>query len=310
VPEGPGLPDAILALQELARQLEAIGSRLDRLEMLSHGGKSVYVGDGRIMTRISLRHWNMAFLLEAKDLLLAPPLIMNGYHEIDLTDFFVNTIREADHCLDVGANFGYFTCIMGRWAPRGKTVALEPDPKIYELLRDNIYINSLEGHVSARNAAAGDVEGMLTLHRRVTRSGNTSLARIPDAALATIGEPPSVPFDIACMPIDSLLPEFTGRLDCLKIDVEGAEPLVIRGAGRTIGENPALRIVMEWAPSQIRGAGFDTGDFLRELDELGLRPAVITTGGKTEELSWDEVNAQPYFPGILLTRSEPAGTSP
>src|SRR6185295_12412583 len=99
------------------------------------------------------------------------------------------------------------------------------------------------------------------LHRRVGRSGNTSLAKVCDAELAKIGEPPSEAFEIGALPVDALLPEFRGRLDHMKIDVEGAEPLVLRGAAETLAANPQLRIVMEWAPSQIQGAGFDIRGF-------------------------------------------------
>jgi FkbM family methyltransferase len=290
------------SLSDLANHLDAIDARLSRLEQLAHGGKSVYVGDGRVLTKVSLRHWNIAYLLESNDLLLVPHLIVNGYHEIDLTNYFLNNLRNHNNCLDVGANFGYFTCIMGRWAPQGKTIALEPDRRVFELLRDNIYINSLEGVAFPRLAAASDGEGTLTLHRRITRSGNTSIAWIPDDVLAGMGEPPSQAFEAACLPIDRLLPSFDGRIDCIKIDVEGAEPLVVRGAHATIAQNPQIKIVMEWSPSQIRDVGFDPSAFVAELGRLGLSPAAIATGGVGQPLTWDALLALPYHPGILLTR--------
>ena len=71
------------------------------------------------------------------------------------------------------------------------------------------------------------------------------------------------------MPLDMLLPQFDGRLDYIKIDVEGAEPLVLSGAHQTIANNPHIRIVMEWAPNQIRAAGFDIAQFIRKLDQHG-----------------------------------------
>ena len=283
-------------------RLDAIEASLARLEKLAHGGRSVYVGDGRILTKVSLRHWNIAYLLEAEDLLLMPHLVVNGYHEIDVTDYFVNNLRSHHNCLDVGANFGYFTCIMGRWASQGKTIALEPDWKAFELLRDNIYINSLEATGSARNVAAADVEGTITLYRRIKRSGNTSVAKIADETLSGMGEPPSQRFDVTCAPIDKLLPEFNGRIDCIKIDVEGAEPLVFRGARATIAQNPQINIVMEWSPSQMHDAGHDPHEFTTDLAQLGLRAAAITTGGVSQPLTWDALLSLSYHPGILLTR--------
>lgn len=290
-------------LSQLTKRFDTINARLYRLETLAHGGKAVYVDAGRILTKISLGDWNIAYLLEANDLLFAPHLIINGHHEIDLTNYFINNIAPHDHCLDVGANFGYYTIIMGRWATNGKIIALEPDRKIFELLRDNIYINSLEKMTFPRHVAAADVEGTLRLHRRIMRSGNTSIARVSDEALAGMGEPPSEAFDVTCIPIDKLLPEFEGRVDYIKIDVEGAEPLVLRGARATIAQNPQVRIVMEWSPGQLRDAGFDPSEFAADLAGIGLRAAAIATGGIGQPLSWDALLALPYHPGILLTQA-------
>ena len=174
--------------------------RLMRLEWLSHGGRAVYVGNNRILTKVSLGAWNLGYLLEADDLLLAPHLVIDGYHEIDLTNFFVKNVQKGSNCLDVGANFGYYTCLMARWSSSGKIIALEPDRKIFELLRDNIYINSLEGVAFARHAAAMDKAGSVRLYRRITRSGNTSIAKVPNGTLADVGEKASIPFEVSGVP--------------------------------------------------------------------------------------------------------------
>ena len=56
---------------------------------------------------------------------------------------------------------------------------------------------------------------------------------------------------------NDLLPKLDGRVDFMKIDVEGCEPLAFRGAKELIASNRQLKIVMEWSPGQIRSAGFD-----------------------------------------------------
>jgi FkbM family methyltransferase len=297
---GERLP--LVGLGASGREVDPIDRRLARLEWLSHGGKAVHLGNGRVLTKVSIGSWNLGYLVEAEDLLLTPHLIIDGYHELDLTNYFIKNIRPRDHCIDVGANYGYFTCIMARWAATGKTIALEPNRKVFELLRDNIYINSLEGCASARNSAGADTAGTVTLHRRLARSGNTSIAKISDEELSSMGEPASVAFEVASLPLDALLPEFGGRVDYLKIDVEGAEPLVFRGARTLIANNTHVKIVSEWSPGQIQHAGFDIAEFTADLDALGLTAAVIATN-TLEPVTWTQLLTLPYCAGILLTSS-------
>jgi FkbM family methyltransferase len=296
--------DARLALlQRLIERADEMNVRLVQLEKLAHGGKGVYVGNNRILTKIAIGGANLAFLVEADDRLVVPRFFVEGRYEVELTKFFSSNIKTNDHCLDVGANFGYYTCLMARWALGGKTIGLEPDQKVFELLRDNIYINGLESLASAMHAAAGLEEGILTLHRRLTRSGNTSMIKEADEKITRLGEAASQAFEIRCVPIDALLPEFNGHIDYIKIDVEGAEPLVLPGARQTITNNPHIKIVMEWAPNQIQAAGFDVARFTRDLAGMELHGAILGLQGP-EPISWDALLGNSYHSGILL-RSTP-----
>ena len=113
-------------------------------------------------------------------------------------------------------------------------------------------------------------------------------------------KPPPNPFEIDAASIDDLLPEFDHRIDIIKIDVEGAEPLVFRGAQQAIAANPQVRIIMEWSPGQITHAGFDPGEFVKELDRMGLKVASVQAG-EPKPVTFDQLLAAPYHPGVLLT---------
>jgi FkbM family methyltransferase len=78
--------------------------------------------------------------------------------------------------------------------------------------------------------------------------------------LAELGEPRSEPFHVMCLRIDDLLSGFANEIDFIKIDVEGAEPLAMRGARQTISANPQLNIIIEWSPGQVQAAGVDFAD--------------------------------------------------
>jgi FkbM family methyltransferase len=279
----------------------SINRRLDRLERLSHGGRATYVGNNRVLTRCVVGGGVIGFLVEADDRLLSPSLILTGEYEVPLTNYFLSHLRADSHCLDVGANFGYFTCLMGRKCPHGKVLGIEPDRHVFELARDNIHINGLQSHATVRQAAVCDRDDRITLHRRITRSGNTSIQRVSDDFIEWMGEPKPTSFEVDSLRIDSLLPHFDQRIDFIKIDVEGAEPLALRGARRTIAANPQVRIILEWSPGQIHAAGFDVTAFVAELGAMGLQIADIDIEGSERPLSGKELLRMDYRPGILLT---------
>jgi FkbM family methyltransferase len=287
----------------IIQRLEQIQLQLSLLERMSHGGRATYIGGNRILTKCVIAEAVIGFFVEANDILLSPWLILSGMYELDITNFFLQNLKPESRCVDVGANFGFFTCLMGRFCHRGKVVGIEPNHHVYELLRDNIYINGLHEWTSPKHAAISDSVGTLQLYRRIKRSGNTSISNVSEAFLAALGEPSSEPFQVACLRIDDLLSEFENRIDFIKIDVEGAEPLVMRGAKQVISANPQLKIVMEWSPNQIQAAGFDIAEFVDDLYSLGLRSLKIYPDG-IEEITLEGLKDLAYCAGILLTSAK------
>jgi FkbM family methyltransferase len=276
-----------------------LSRRLERVEMLCRGG-ATYLGNNRILAKVPVGSAVFAFLMPADDLLLMPWTVVHGEHEPQLTSYFATNVKQTDHCLDIGANYGYYTCLMAQLARQGKTIGVEPSRPLFDLARDNISINSLQMFGDTLHAAVSDRQGKLTLYRRPTRSGNTSITKIPEAWVQAHGEPPQEPFEVDCVSIDDLQERLNGKLDIMKIDVEGAEPLAFRGAKRAIASNPGLKIVMEWAPLQIQAAGFDVRDFLTELAALRLNAAIIHEGCLLQSIPLMSLADQGYMCGVLL----------
>lgn len=262
---------------------------------------ATYLGEGRVLLRLTVAGRMLHCLVEADDLLFTPRLINTGVHEPTPTRFLTRILRRDDHCLDIGANFGYYTLLFASRCPDGMVISVEPQAQLFRLARDNVNINHLRENTVLMQAALCDGERSVTLHRRAKRSGNTSMAIPAGDFLDLLGEPPSEVFTVPGHSLDGLMERFRGRLDVVKLDVEGAEPLVIAGAGACIAANPGLQILMEWSPGQMQAAGFDPGDFLAALQALKLRFFTLEAR-RPQEVSRAEMLTLGYRHGILIAR--------
>ena len=161
--------------------------------------------------------------------------------------------------VDVGANIGAFSVwAAGMMGASGRLLAIEPNPVSFRELRRSL--DELAVDATAFAVACGDVEGEVTLHFQPGYTVSSSLTSF-DAAT----ESATVPM----RRLDALLGE-TGisHVDLLKIDVEGAEELVLRGAGEALSR--ISRVVLETTHDDIgRGvrAVMDASGFTLIHDE-------------------------------------------
>jgi FkbM family methyltransferase len=284
-PMGPS-PDVVelaRALDQLRVEHETNVRRLqDDIESLRAdiwASKVVPVGD-RLL--VGCRHLNLVYYIQTNDKLIGPRFIVEGEYETPTTAFMMRTVKEDHVCIDVGANFGYYSCMMAHLAWRGRVLAYEADPQMHALLVDNVAINWSEGIVQPFNTAVGADFGTLTLHRWIDRSGNTGVIsprHYPGFELAT------EQFDIACLPLDSLVDDLH-RLDLVKVDVEGAETMVVAGMGRLVQQFRPV-VVLEWSPTQIEAAGSSTHALASALKTWGLSIYTIRPDGTLGATDFD-----------------------
>jgi FkbM family methyltransferase len=168
--------------------------------------------------------------------------------------------------LDIGANFGYYSIRLSTALNKRIEVhAFEPHPGTLQRLRGNIESNGLSDVVHAHQIALSDVSGPAHMAERSDNSGASRLTDGGDGiAIQT-----------------TTLDEFAGRynwtrLDGIKIDVEGAEPRVLRGGRQTIERFRPAMMIEFWTPGLAR-AGSTPAELAQVLDELGylmLQPRI------------------------------------
>ncbi|MGH8260182.1 MAG: FkbM family methyltransferase, partial [Steroidobacteraceae bacterium] len=151
-----------------------------------------------------------------------------GAHEPDITRYVIDHVRlgPGEIAIDVGANLGWYSVLLTRLSdPGARIFAFEPDPETYGLLCRNLATNGASA-VTAVNAALGETAGSAVLHRyRSRNNGRHTLVPGADARGGSC-EVPVQTLDSFC--------ESQGlggaRVRFLKIDVEGFEYFVLRGA--------------------------------------------------------------------------------
>ena len=153
--------------------------------------------------------------------------------ELDLLFRFLaplaDTLR-AGLALDVGANIGNHALFFGE---RFRAVhAFEPNPTTYHLLAFNA---KLAGNVSPHNLGLGSESGVLRLNEDLDNMGASSIKYAPTGNARSV-EIEVRRLDDLDLPLDGLC--------FMKVDVEGFEPQVLRGAARTIAAHQPL-IVLE-----------------------------------------------------------------
>lgn len=200
-------------------------------------------------------------------------LYCRGTFDPYVTQFVLSRVRlgPSDVALDVGANLGWVALNLARMgSPDATIVAMEPDPENFALLQHNVAANGHD-NIIAMHTAAGEKAGELALyqhsgsnrgrHSLLPLSGNGSAVRVPVTSLEdawrthNLGDRP---------------------LKFLKIDVEGYEAFVLRGAGELLSRCELALI--EYSPSFMREAGLDPVEVIDRLEEAGLDPYVWRDG--------------------------------
>lgn len=179
-------------------------------------------------------------------------------YEPRLTAFAKKVIKPGTTAVDVGAHIGYYTTLFAELVgPSGRVLAFEPEEQNLQRLRLN---TAACGNVTVYPCAVSDQTGMTSLY---VSAGNSGDHRTHQTAGRVAAEVPT-------MRLDDVPDLKTSCIDFLKIDAQGAETAILRGARDVIGRSPHLLGIIEVAPLHLRGAGSSVAELLAVCDELGL----------------------------------------
>lgn len=174
---------------------------------------------------------------------------------------FREAVKPGATVFDVGANLGAYTVLFAQWVgPSGKVVAFEPAPASATGLRRLVALNDVSSRVEIVEAAVSAAVGTA----RFASDGASGANAVVAAAHAGGGV-----ITVPTTSVDAFCDTHGLRPAVIKIDVEGEELEVLRGARRTLSL-PSVQIFLELHPAAWAARGITAASMRAELDALGL----------------------------------------
>jgi FkbM family methyltransferase len=220
-----------------------------------------------------------------RDVPIAPGRKLRCYAHIDCTplvvyatlydygemNFLLRYLRSTDNFLDVGGNVGVYTVLASSVVTEGRIHVFEPAEEARAILEENIRLNGLR-NVDVHPAAAGEADGRVGITRGLESMTHIVVENGGDGSdvvrqVRLDDEVGSVPFALG------------------KVDVEGAELFVFKGAAKMLkAHNPPVWIV-EFGDASAR-FGYGGEELARFLQKFGYRFARFEPAGN--RLEWND----------------------
>lgn len=235
---------------------------LDRTGVLQIG-RNIY--NRRIIARgqheATILGQPLKFVITSKDEIVE---IDGLFGEHEFLQRILDTVREDDVFFDIGANIGLVALLAAR-KHAGKplrAVAFEPEARNAERVRANVRANALEGQVKVEQAGVGSSPGTLKLFLAGYIGDHSMLDQKREGAFVEV---PVVTLDDYCR--SNPAPK------SMKIDVEGFELEVMKGARGVLSSGAVRDVFVEVHTSYIAKAGLTADDIHRFMGECGFKIA-------------------------------------
>ena len=197
--------------------------------------------------------------------------------EAGLTRFFIKHFNETDVFYDIGANYGFYTYLATEFCR--EIHSFEPLPHIFKNMESNL---SGDANVFLNNVALGDREDVLKMHTRLWDSGGSTIS-----SQKVVLEKFDKTIDVKMVTLDNYVKTHNPPT-IIKMDVEGAESLVIEGGENFLSDHSPMIIMEVWD-----GEGYwDISKVaVEKLNALGYQPYRIADDGEMVEVGRDYFKA-------------------
>ena len=213
------------------------------------------------------------FVPEAR---VAKDYFNTGLYERGYIDWAVQNFANSDkNIIDIGAHIGMYTCAFGKKVKH--IYSFECSPKSYNFLCANLLLHDLSYNVTKFNCALSDKEGITKYYIRDPKDGGGN-------GISGFSKDEGVPtIDVPTKTLDSF---GLTNVNFIKIDVEGHEEFVLRGAVKTLEANNYPKILFESWPERHEKEGVPARELRKSLfgflESLGYK--IIQIHGGTDDM--------------------------
>jgi FkbM family methyltransferase len=160
-----------------------------------------------------------------------------GIYDLAVSELLIRLVSPRDLVIDAGANVGYMSVLLGHLVgPTGRVLAWEPHPDLFAVLERNV-ARFPDARVEPRRAALGDAKGTADLVIPAHMASNDGVSYIGASAVGARTLP------VAVERLDDRLGG--AAVSLLKMDVEGFEASVLRGATEAVADRRIRHVVFE-----------------------------------------------------------------
>ena len=247
-------------LARMRRRLLGAPSRVSPKACDCKANRYFYLAPDLAMVRLNCGHM---LYVDPLDEHVSANIIAHGHWEAHIHRALLALIRPGFRIVEVGANVGYYTTVMaGAVGAGGFVTAFEGNPRLAGLVQRSVLLNGYAPRTRIIPKAALDQPGHIdfVVSRRNSGGGYVTLWE---------GNPydDGETLQVEAVRIDD---QDVGRVDLIRIDAEGSEPFILRGAEAALRANPDIIVCLEWSVVQM-GSRTSVPEFVAWLDQLGFR---------------------------------------
>lgn len=199
--------------------------------------------------------------------------LLFGYDE-HIKSIAQRVLRPGDIAVDIGAHVGLVSRPLAKLVgTSGRVFAFEPDPSLFGMLKHNVATFT---QISPHQVAISDQSSRATFHLHPTSGMSNSLVNTWEGGSS---------ISVECTSFDDWISRnAVSKIRLIKIDVEGAEPLVLRGMHQTLSGESKPSVILEFCPGNLGGAEAESMIF-EILQGHGYRISSIDSHGNTSSVA-------------------------
>jgi len=198
----------------------------------------------------------MNLYIICRDWAVAPTMLFAHTWEPAETNIFKQHIKKGMTVIDAGAYIGFYSILASRLVGEaGKVYAFEPSPESLELLYKNIELNDCKNIQVLKKALSDEVRHTAFYLSPQNPSGSTMFANC-----STPGSSQNPQIEVATTTLDDIIGD--GKVDFIKMDIEGGEMKALKGMSNIIKNNPNLMIMVEVFPNGLLEIGSSLEEYI------------------------------------------------